>query len=39
VTIRDEDLVVPMISLEDLKRNKLAAGRTKDLLDLEDLPD
>jgi hypothetical protein len=38
-TIRDGDLVVPMISLEDLKRNKLAAGRTKDLLDLEELPD
>jgi hypothetical protein len=37
--IRDDELVVPMISLEDLKRNKLAAGRTKDLLDLEELPD
>ncbi len=39
VTIRDDDLVIPMIALEDLKRNKFAAGRTKDLLDLEELPD
>jgi len=38
VTVRDDELVFPMISLEDLKRNKLAAGRTKDLLDLEELP-
>jgi predicted nucleotidyltransferase len=30
---------VPLISLRDLRRNKLAAGRTKDQADLESLPD
>jgi len=30
---------VPMISLEDLRRNELAAGRTKDQADLEALPE
>jgi hypothetical protein len=30
---------VPLISLDDLRRNKLAAGRTKDHADLEALPD
>jgi hypothetical protein len=29
---------VPVISLEDLKTNKRAAGRHKDLVDLEELP-
>jgi len=29
---------VPIISLEDLKRNKRASGRLKYLLDLENLP-
>jgi len=29
---------VPIISLDDLKRNKRAAGRHKDLADLENLP-
>lgn len=29
---------VPVISLEDLKANKLASGRGKDLLDLKHLP-
>ncbi len=29
---------VPFISLEDLKINKLASGRPKDLQDLEELP-
>jgi hypothetical protein len=38
VTIDDDDLRIPAISLEDLKRNKLASGRKKDLLDLEELP-
>lgn len=38
VMIDDEDLRIPAISLEDLKRNKLAAGRKKDLLDLDELP-
>ena len=31
-------LMVPFISLEDLKINKLASGRPKDLQDLEELP-
>jgi hypothetical protein len=38
VIIDDGDLQIPTISLEDLKRNKKASGRTKDLLDLEELP-
>ena len=29
---------VPVIGLEDLKRNKLASGRTKDIDDLQQLP-
>ena len=29
---------VPLISLADLKANKRASGRTKDLADLEHLP-
>lgn len=33
-----DGIIVPLISLEDLKRNKLASGRTKDLADLENLP-
>jgi hypothetical protein len=36
VTIDDGDLRIPAISLDDLKRNKLAAGRKKDLLDLDE---
>lgn len=31
-------LSVPIIALDDLKANKLASGRLKDLQDLEDLP-
>ena len=38
VTIEDDDLRIPTISFEDLKRNKLASGRKKDLLDLDELP-
>jgi hypothetical protein len=38
VTIDDDELRIPAISLEDLKRNKLASGRKKDLLDLDELP-
>lgn len=38
VIIDDDDLRIPVISLEDLKRNKLASGRRKDLLDLDELP-
>lgn len=33
------ELHVPVISLRDLRRNKRAAGRHKDLDDLENLPD
>lgn len=33
-----DEVVVPFISLEDLKRNKRAAGRHQDLSDLEHLP-
>ncbi len=31
-------LMIPFISLQDLKTNKLASGRPKDLQDLEELP-
>ena len=37
VVIEYDDLQIPVISLEDLKRNKLASGRKKDLLDLDEL--
>ena len=33
-----EGAPVPVISLEDLKTNKRAAGRNKDLADLDNLP-
>lgn len=33
------DLMVPMISLADLRVNKRASGRHKDLADLEELPE
>ncbi|HNR38628.1 MAG TPA: hypothetical protein PKN61_06305 [Acidobacteriota bacterium] len=33
-----DDVPVPVIHLEDLKVNKQAAGRLKDLNDLENLP-
>ncbi len=33
-----DGIKVPLISLEDLRANKLASGRTKDLADLEYLP-
>ena len=33
-----EGVSVPVISLEDLKTNKRAAGRNKDLADLDNLP-
>lgn len=32
-----EGVIVPIIRLEDLKRNKRASGRHKDLADLEEL--
>ena len=37
VFIEDEELKIPMISLEDLKKNKRSSGRPKDLLDLDEL--
>ncbi|MDF7800960.1 hypothetical protein P4C99_15900 [Pontiellaceae bacterium B1224] len=33
-----DDICVPIISLQDLRANKLASGRHKDLDDLEHLP-
>ena len=33
-----EGVSVPVISLKDLRQNKGASGRTKDLADLENLP-
>jgi len=38
VVINEEDLTLHLISLEDLKKNKKAAGRNKDLADLDNLP-
>jgi hypothetical protein len=38
VTCELGDVTVPVISLADLKVNKRAAGRHKDLADLENLP-
>ena len=38
VSLDDAGLSIPMISLADLKKNKRAAGRPKDLLDLAELP-
>ena len=37
VILQDEDSQIPMICLEDLKTNKKAAARAKDLVDLEEL--
>jgi hypothetical protein len=33
-----DGVVVPVISLEDLKADKRASGRHKDLADLDELP-
>jgi hypothetical protein len=38
VQIRSGSLVLPFLSLEDLKTNKRTTGRPKDLQDLEELP-
>lgn len=38
VEARLDDLTIPMISLADLRANKSAAGRPKDLADLSNLP-
>jgi len=37
LVINDGDLEIPVISLADLKANKLSTGRNKDLLDVEEL--
>jgi predicted nucleotidyltransferase len=37
VMVNDDDLQIPVISLEDLIANKLASGRQKDLGDVEEL--
>jgi len=37
VFIEDDEFAIPMISLADLKTNKRASGRGKDLVDLEGL--
>lgn len=34
-----DELELPFLSLNDLRKNKKASGRTKDLLDLENLPE
>jgi len=39
VAIEVGDMTIPVISLPDLRRNKAASGRPKDLLDLEHLPE
>ena len=38
ITVDIEEIPVPVISLARLRENKAAAGRTKDLVDLENLP-
>lgn len=37
VMVNDDDLQIPVISLEDLITNKLASGRQRDLGDVEEL--
>ena len=37
VPLGADDMQIPTISPEDWKRNKLASGRKKDLLDVEEL--
>src|SRR5262249_6141033 len=39
VLLTIDNIVVPFISLDDLKRNKQASGRHKDLDDLQNLPE
>ena len=39
VTVSIAGLEVPVISLADLRANKLASGRAKDLADLDNLPE
>jgi len=37
--IQIEEIAIPIISLVRLRENKTASGRTKDLLDKENLPE
>ena len=37
LNVQIEDLTIPVIGLDDLKRNKKASGRFKDLADLDSL--
>jgi len=34
-----DDLTIPLINMDDLKANKKASGRAKDLDDLQHLPE
>ena len=36
--VKVDDILIPLISLRDLRKNKLASGRNKDLADLDNLP-
>jgi len=36
--IQIEEMLVPVIGLARLRKNKAASGRTRDLADLENLP-
>lgn len=38
ITVNLDGITIPVISLVDLRINKLASGRAKDLADLENLP-
>ena len=38
ITIDIDGITIPVICLADLRQNKLASGRAKDLADLENLP-
>lgn len=38
ISIEIDGISIPVISLSDLRENKLASGRAKDLADLENLP-
>ncbi len=39
ISVDFDGITVPVISLKDLRTNKLASGRAKDLADLENLPE
>jgi predicted nucleotidyltransferase len=38
ILVKIDRILVPFISLEDLKINKLASGRPKDIQDIQELP-